>query len=497
MKTEIKTKFRTIVVTVILCTGCSDFLDKPLQGELTQRNFPVTANDALLATNAVYNILRVNNYHQGLFPILDIMSDDGFKGSNPDDASATVGTYDNFSHIATEGNISRWWNTLYEGIKRANVVIEKVPLIEMDAALRSRYIGEAMFLRALFYFDVVRAWGDVPVITTTTPQVGMERSPKSDVYNLIIQDLLAAIEALPEKSDYSAEDLGRASRGAAKGMLAKVYLFNDDPVNAEKYALEVINSGQYDLEENFEAANSEDGRHGSESLFEIGALPFENIQSGGDQYANVQGVRGSPNRGWGFNRPTIDLQDSFEESDPRLDATVIYLGEVLDGVAILGDGATPDERKDNNGTTVEIECYNQKVWTAGIDVPTQFNHNRRMLRYADVLLMAAEALNVNGKTNDALVYLNEVRERARGGNGSVLPDITETNMELLDDLIFEERRHELAMEGHRLWDLIRTGRAPEVLGPLGFISGKHELLPIPQSEIDLSQGSISQDPAWE
>src|SRR5688572_13608502 len=161
MKTEIKTKFRTILVTVILCTGCSDFLDKPLQGELTQRNFPVTANDALLATNAVYNILRVNSYHQGLFPILDIMSDDGFKGSNPDDASATVGTYDNFSHIATEGNISRWWNTLYEGIKRANVVIEKVPLIEMDAALRSRYIGEAMFLRALFYFDVVRAWGDV------------------------------------------------------------------------------------------------------------------------------------------------------------------------------------------------------------------------------------------------------------------------------------------------------------------------------------------------
>jgi starch-binding outer membrane protein, SusD/RagB family len=497
MKTERKTKFRTILVTVILCAGCSDFLDKPLQGELTQRNFPVTANDALLATNAVYNILRVNSYHQGLFPILDIMSDDGSKGSNPDDASATVGTYDNFSHIPTEGNISRWWNTLYEGIKRANVVIEKLPVIEMDPTLRSRYIGEAMYLRALFYFDAVRAWGDIPLVTTTTPQVGMARSPKSEVYNLIIQDLLAAIEALPEKSEYPASDLGRASRGAAKGMLAKVYLFNNDPVNAEKYALEVINSGQYDLEENFADANSEQGRHGPESLFEIGALPFENIQSGGDQYANVQGVRGSPNRGWGFNRPTIDLQDSFEEGDPRLDATVIYLGEVLDGVTILGDGATPDERKNGSGTTVEIECYNQKVWTPGIDVPTQFNHNRRILRYADVLLIAAEALNINGKPNDALVYLNHVRERARGGNGSILPDITETNTALLDDLIFEERRHELAMEGHRLWDLIRTGRAPAILGPLGFISGKHELLPVPQSEIDLSQGSISQDPVWE
>lgn len=494
---EIKIKLKTILATVIMCAGCSDFLDKPLQGELTQRNFPVTANDALLATNAVYNILRVNSYHQGLFPILDIMSDDGLKGSNPDDASATVGTYENFTHIATEGNISRWWNTLYEGVKRANVVIEKLPAVEMDVSLRNRYIGEAQFLRALFYFDLVRAWGDVPLITTTTPSVGTGRSPKAEIYNLIIQDLLAAIENLPEKSDYSPTDLGRASRGSARGLLAKVYLFNNDPVNAEKYALEVINSGQYDLEENFENANSEHGRHGVESLFEIGALPFENIQSGGDQYANVQGVRGSPNRGWGFNRPSIDLQNSFEEGDPRLDATVIYLGEVLDGVTILGDGATPDERKDGNGTTVEIECYNQKVWTAGTDVPTQWNHNRRILRYADVLLIAAEASNVNGKPNEALIFLNELRERARGGDDAILPDITETNTEILDDLIFEERRHELAMEGHRLWDLIRTGRAPAILGPLGFITGKHEVLPLPQSEIDLSQGSISQDPMWQ
>ncbi|MBA4058515.1 MAG: RagB/SusD family nutrient uptake outer membrane protein, partial [Marivirga sp.] len=298
------------------------------------------------------------------------------------------------------------------------------------------------------------------------------------------------------KSGYSPSDLGRASRGAARGILAKVYLFNNDPVNAEKYALEVINSGQYDLEEDFENANSEQGRHGPESLFEIGALPFENIQSGGDQYANVQGVRGSPNRGWGFNRPTIDLQNSFEEGDPRLEATVIYLGEVLDGVPILGDGATPDERKDATGTTIEIECYNQKVWTAGTDVPTQWNHNRRLLRYADVLLIAAEALNINGKPNEALIYLNDVRKRARGDD-AILPDIAETNKEILDDLIFEERRHELAMEGHRLWDLIRTGRAAGILGPLGFISGKHEVLPLPQSEVDLSQGSISQDPMWQ
>jgi hypothetical protein len=483
-------------VTLFVFGGCSDFLEKPLQGELTQENFPVSDKDALLATNAAYNILRVNAFHQGLFPILDIMSDDGRKGSNPDDAAATVGPYDSFTHIPTEGNLSRWWNTLYEGIKRTNVVIEKVPVIQMSQSLRNRYIGEAMFLRALFYFDLVRAWGGVPIVTTTTPSKDLKRSSADQVYDLIESDLQAAIEFLPEKSDYDANDVGRASKGAAKGLLAKVFLFEKDFVNAEKYALEAINSGQYDLEPNFEDANSEKGRHGVESIFEIGALPFESLQSGGDQYANVQGVRGNPNRGWGFNRPTQNLQNSFEPGDPRLQSTVIYLGEVLDGITILGDGATPDETKDVNGNVIEKECYNQKVWTAGDDVPTQFNHNRRILRYADVLLIAAEALNKNNKASQALVYLNKVRKRARAANAGILADIVDTNMPSLDNVIFDERRHELAMEGHRLWDLIRTGRAPAVLGPLGFVSGKHELLPIPQSEIDLSQGRIEQNPNW-
>jgi hypothetical protein len=280
-------------------------------------------------------------------------------------------------------------------------------------------------------------------------------------------------------------------------LLAKVYLFRGDFANAEKYALEVVNSAQYSLEENFSDANSEAGEHGVESVFEIGAMRFENIDNGGSQYANVQGVRGTPNRGWGFNRPTLDLQDSFEEGDPRLDSTVIFLGEVLDGIKIMGDGATPDQIFDDNNNLLQIECYNQKVWTPGDNVPTQFGHNRRILRYADVLLIAAEALNQNNKPDQALLYLNQVRERARMGNDTVLPDITETNKALLDEIIFNERRHELAMEGHRFWDLIRTGRAPNVLGPLGLISGKHELLPIPQSEIDLSQGVIEQNPGWE
>lgn len=491
--------FRVImlVASAMVVNSCSDFLDKPLQGKLTQENFPTTGDDALLATNGVYHILRFNLYHQGLFPILDIMSDDGHKGSNPDDAAATVGPYDSFTHIPTEGNLSRWWNTLYEGVKRANVVIELVPGINMDETLKARYVAEAKFLRALFYFDLVRAWGGVPIVEGTTPTLGLARAESAEVYDLIVQDLTAAIETLPEKSEYAAKDLGRATRGAARALLAKVFLFRGDFVNAEKYALEVINSAQYSLEENFADANSEAGEHGVESVFEIGAMRFENIDNGGSQYANVQGVRGTPNRGWGFNRPTLDLQDSFEEGDPRLDSTVIFLGEVLDGIKILGDGATPDQTFDGSNNLVQIECYNQKVWTAGDNVPTQFGHNRRILRYADVLLMAAEALNQNNKPDQALIYLNQVRERARMGNDAILPDVTETSKALLDEIIFKERRHELAMEGHRFWDLVRTARADDVLGPLGFVAGKHEWLPIPQSEIDLSQNVIDQNPGWE
>lgn len=487
-----------VAALVLMPFACSeDFLEKPLQGELTQESFPKSSEDALLATVAVYNIMRNSAFHFGLFPVMDIMSDDAYKGSNPTDAASSIGPFDRFQHIATEANHSRWWNTLYEAVKRANVVLEKVPAIEMDANLKARYVGEASFLRALFSFDLVRAWGGVPIVTSTTAQPGLERASVEEVYTLITNDLLAAIPSLPEKSELPVAELGRATKGAAKALLAKVYLFRNDFVNAEKYALEVINSGQYDLEADFANANSEAGEHGVESVFEIGAMRFENIENGGNQFANVQGVRGTPNRGWGFNRPSLELMAAFEPNDPRYEKTILFLGETIDGVFIQGDGNTPDETRDANGVLLEIECYNQKVWTPGLTVPPQFGHNRRIIRYADVLLMAAEASNENGKTAQALGYLNEVRARAREGNAAVLPDITTSTKDALRDIILHERRVELAMEGHRFWDLVRTGRAATVLGQLGFVTGKHELLPLPQNELDLSQGTLIQNPMWE
>jgi starch-binding outer membrane protein, SusD/RagB family len=493
MKSLIKYTIASFLLILPLA-GCEDFLQKNPQGELTQEVFPSSPSDAQLATNAVYSTVRGWFYSSGGFPILDIMSDDSHKGSNPNDQVTTIGPYDTYGFTTTGEGLDRWWSTLYEGIKRANVVIEKVPVIIMDDQVKSKYIAEARFLRAVYYFDLVRAWGGVPLVTTVTPPLQLAKSDSDAVYQLIIEDLAFAIENLPEKSSMDLGDRGRATKGAAKSLRAKVALFRNDFLTAEKYAMEVILSQEYDLEPVFADANGKNGEHGVESVFEVGAMEVEGTF--GNQYANTQGVRGTPNRGWGFNRPSEDLRNSFEPGDPRLDATIMDLGETLDGVLIMGDGTTPDIVYDDSGKILERECYNQKVWIPGNNTITQFGHNRRLIRYADVLLMAAEALNENNKSGDALVYLNKVRERARQGDSEILPDVTETVKENLRNIILNERRHELALEGHRFWDIVRTGNAETVFGPLGFVQGKHDLLPIPQTEIDISQGMLIQNLNW-
>jgi hypothetical protein len=336
-------------------------------------------------------------------------------------------------------------------------------------------------------------------VTTTEPPLHLGRAPVEDIYSLILSDLQYAETYLTKRSELPSSDLGRATTGAAEAMMARVYLFRKDFVNAEIYALKVIDSHEYSLEPSFIDANGVNGNNGVESVLEAGGLGVEDFGSGGAQYANTQGVRGSPNRGWGFNRPSVELRKSFEPGDPRLKGTIIDLGDTIDGVFIIGD---PNPTNDpvaivnQNGDTINIQCYNRKVWTPGNDTPTQWAHHRRLVRYADVLLMAAEALNENGKPADALNYLNQVRARARQGNNLILPDVTVTDKDLLRDKIMSERRHELALEGLRFWDLVRTGKAPEVLGPLGFVTGKHELLPIHQSEIDISQGTLTQNPNY-
>jgi len=244
-----------IIFSALLFHGCEKFLDIDPQGQLTQEAFPVTEADALLATNAVYATLREWHYNSGGYPILDIMSDDAHRGSNPNDQISTLGPYDSFDFTPAQDGLDRWWNELYKGVKRTNVVIDLVPGIAMDPELRDRYVAEASFIRGLLYFDLVRAWSGVQIVTSTEPVPNLPRSTADQVYARIIEDLENAIKYLPEKSEYNSANAGRATKGAANSLLAKVFLFKGDYASAEPLLMEVINSDEYGLEPKFIDAN--------------------------------------------------------------------------------------------------------------------------------------------------------------------------------------------------------------------------------------------------
>lgn len=253
--------------------------------------------------------------------------------------------------------------------------------------------------------------------------------------------------------------------------------------------MEVVNSKEYNLLADYGKIFLPEGENSSESVFEIQATALEASFAGATPWNMVQGVRGSPNLGWGFNLPSDDLIRAFEPGDPRRDATILYVGEILpDGSAVVEDNPS-----------IENERYNQKAWApAHPGLQDNGPSNIRVLRYADVLLIAAEALNENGKPQEALIQLNAVRKRARGTRTTVLPDVTTTDKTALRERIWRERRVELAMEQQRWFDLVRTGQAATRMQALGknFITGKHELFPIPQTEIDLSNGLITQNPMY-
>lgn len=483
-----------IIVFVFVCFSCGeDFLDRPPLAALTAGTFPSSPEDAVLATNGVYNTLRSWNFNTGGSPLLDIMTDQATKGTNPGDGASTQ-PFEDFSFDAFDPAIDRWYKTVYQGIRRANLVITEIPSIQMDEVQRTQLLAEVRFLRGYFYSVLVRSFGAVPLVIEVDPPLTLTRTDAETIWSeLIFPDLEFALENLPEKSEYPGADLGRVTKGATKSLLARLHLYRGEFDKVETFTLEVINSGQYDLEANFADAFSSENEGGIESVWEIPALPL-GFGDGGHQYANTWAIRGIPNRGWGFGRPAYPwITMMMANDDPRMDASVIFLGEELGGEVTLGDSPTPDTTYNEQNQIIEIETYNQKVWHPGPGTQESFGHNKRNIRYSDVLLMAAEALNERDKPAEALVHLNRVRQRARGGDTSILPDVTTQDKDALRQAIADERNYELAFEGLRYWDLVRTNQASTVLGSLGYVSGKHELFPIPQSEIDITENRITQN----
>ncbi|WP_332911226.1 RagB/SusD family nutrient uptake outer membrane protein [Algoriphagus boritolerans] len=334
MQSYIKNRIFTVTLSLAVFGGlvsCGDeFLDRAPKGELTSDNFFKDALQAEQAVNSIYSHLRNFNVHVFSYVgITDIASDDADKGSVPGDAGFLQDIND-FTFDANNTAVNGIWSGYYQGIFRANQVLANVPDIEMNPELQTRLLGEARFLRAYFYFFLVRTYGDIPLIDRplNPDEYRQSRVPAAQIYEFIEEDLNFAIANLPEKSEYPASELGRATAGAAKAYLAKVHLFQNDFQAAFQLAQEVINSGEYALFPNYEAIFRREGEHSSESIFEVSTVALEQ-GGGGSQFNEVQGIRGNPNNGWGFNSPSADLIAAYEENDPRLGATVISNGDTL------------------------------------------------------------------------------------------------------------------------------------------------------------------------
>jgi hypothetical protein len=283
---------------------------------------------------------------------------------------------------------------------------------------------------------------------------------------------------------------GRATQNAARAVLAKVYMYQKNWSAALGMTAEIIASGDNSLNTPYDQIFTEVEEYGDESVFEVycDEKPNEQIYLG-SQFAQIQGIRGIPNLGWGFNAPSQILMDSYETGDPRKAASVIADGDVLDGKKVKADasGYKFFNKKAYTNLT-ERGIYGRPPEAQGTWV------NIRVIRYADVILMHAEAACEMGDTNEALAKLEMIRARARGGDNSILPKITTTDINELRAKIHQERRIELAMEWERFYDLVRWDEAKSVIP--NFVAGKHELFPIPQTEIDKSEGIITQNPGY-
>jgi hypothetical protein len=389
-----------------LVAGC-DFLDRPPKGQLTEEQFFQNQEDAVAATNATYSQLRDYSVHVfSWLGMTDIASDDATKGSVPGDAASLVGVLDDLSWSTANGAFTGTWSGYYSGVYRANQAITNIPSIDMDDRLQDRLVAENRFLRAYYYFFLVRAYGGVPKITQplTVDEIdNVTRAPRDSIYALIERDLRMAASTLPPKGEIQT---GRATAGAARGLLAKAHLFQQDYDAALEAAEAVIESGTYSLADDYFSIFRQSGEFGPESVFEVASTDL--AEGGGTiQYAQFQGVRGTPNLGFGFNQPSPDLEASYEPGDPRQQATILYPWERVpggsDAVVHLNTGLTNQR-------------YNEKA-QAQIDANGSFNStvNLRRLRYSEVLLIAAESAAQLDQEDLARTYVNRVRETRREG----------------------------------------------------------------------------------
>lgn len=465
----------------VLASGCSGFLDLAPIDATNVSNFYKNASDMQAAVTAAYGMLaNAGEYGYAYYNVAEVRSDNTMNwegGGNLPDAEL-----DQFKMASTNEIIRVMWVDTYRGILAANTVLDHIGGAQMEDALRQRFTGEARFLRALQYFNLVRTFGDVPLVLSETKSVdegySQPRVPKAEVYAQIIADLTEAEQKLP--ASYSGNDIGRATSGAAKALLGKVYLTTGDYAKAKDKLKQVIDAGTYKLLDDYAALWPAANANNAESLFEV---QFKKGGTGtGSSFYNNFAPRNSGSSvikvgfASGRNLPTADLIAAYEPGDYRKNVS-LSLGytDNLTGKYV----ADPYTLK-----------FQDTPFTDG-----DADNNWPVLRYADVLLMYAEAVNAtDGPGAAAYDAVNAVRKRAKL---TALPaGLSKAAFALA---IEHERQVELAFEGHRWFDLVRTGRAVVVMNghfKAPVVQDFNAVFPIPQTQIDINPAGIKQNPGY-
>ncbi len=478
-------KILIICLTAATLFSCGKKFLEEAPRTVTLENLLKSPDGAKRLIAAVYNKLYDYGEHSfSWIGITSIASDDAEKGSDISDAGADKDQLDNWTFTPSSISFAEIWLNNFQGIGRATYALKYLP--DMDVADKDRYIGEAEMLRAYYYWNLVRTFGGVPIITKvlqseTEIESATTRATKEEVYAYIEKDLLDAISKLP--LIVPPAENGRVSKGAAEALLSKVYLYQKKWGQAKAMTDAVISSNQYSLDPDYSKIWREVGEFTPESIWEVNAIgTTPNL--GIWEYFLVQAPRGANGLGWGFNTPSPDLVNAYEPGDVRKAATIMFRGETLWDGFVVSPNATNSMYNYKSYVSKTKETYN------GDDVQT--NKNLRILRYGEILLINAEAENELGNILPAQKALNQIRERA-----GLQPTTANTQADLRE-AIYKERRVEMAFEHDRMFDLQRTGRAGAVLRALGksYVDGKNDIFPIPQIEINLSNGKLVQNPGY-
>lgn len=481
-----------LVVLAITAASCGDdFVELSPQYSIDSENYFNGEDDYYQALVASYDMLQSSYANVILGEIASNNTLCG--GESPTDVIGWQ-QIDDMIHTPNNSNLHDIWKWMFAGVQRTNYFLEFKDKVDFDG--KDIMIGENQFLRAYYHFELVKWFGGVPMKIDARFTLGDEKSiPRSsvtEVYAQIEADLLAAIAVLPDVPI----EVGRASKGAAQALLGRAYLYQDKFTEAATVLGEVVSDGHFGLVSDYNSIFEMQGENGLESVFEVQYTDTEGAGFGclqcseGNVAVGFSGVRGYTGplftSGFSFNVPVQDAVNAFEEGDQRKDVTILDIASWADTT-----GAEFSTGNEHTGFFNRKYIPRKRSADARGDLNLTNPNNYRSIRFADVLLMAAEANNRGGISDDvAQEYLNRVRRRAFGDD---MHDISATGT-ALTEAIYHERRVELMGEGHHFFDLVRTGRASTHIP--GFTSGKNEVFPIPFQEIEFSNGNWSQNPGY-